>query len=565
MGFKRKSIRLLMGGLLIAVMIFSSLVVFAPSDAYADERYGITNVYGDNRYDTSIQIAEALKEELGVSRFDAVVVARGDSYPDALSGGYLASKYSAPLIIVNNNNYLNALNYIRTNLRPGGTIFLLGGTYAISSSLEMSLRAITPDVMRLSGPTRYDTNLAILKESFSNRNDLLICSGQNFPDALSASGAGRPIMLVGNSLTADQEEFIRTHEFGRLYIIGGTAAVNTTVENQISKYRIPTRIYGSNRYGTAVAVANLFYPTSTEVTFASGENFPDGLCGGVLSAKMNAPLLLSAQDNGFITAYKYVVENNRIRHATVFGGPIAVSDDATALRKNSASRKLGLLSIGKEVYCTNSEGNLLQRTFFTVGGKKYYASKNGTVIRNAAFLLDEQYYGAREDGSLVESGWEKTGSLTYYFDNYNITSESLAAKAVLDKAGRNLESAYNWSRELDNYEFTLGRTPRWGITYFANYGFVSGKGDSYVKAATFYYMAKLLGYDANMVYGTAMVDGENRDHAWVEIKEENIRYIYDPSLTPGWRIAYYTDYTSYLRYGNKTTMQMEDLTKQELI
>ncbi len=549
---------------LMVTMSFASAVLM-PSLTNSEVNaagYGVTSVYGQNRYGTSLEIADALKDELGISKFDAVVIARGDSYPDALSGGYLAQKYNAPLIIVDNRNSTDVLEYVRFNLKPGGTVFLLGGYYAISSSLEMSFRAITPDVMRLNGQTRYDTNLSILKESFSTGSDLLICSGENFPDALSASGAGRPIMLVGKSLTSEQESYIRDHsgEIRRIYIIGGTAAVNSTVESQISKYRIPTRIYGNNRYGTSVAIANMFYPTATEVTFASGTNFPDGLCGGVFSAKTNAPLLLTSQDSGFITSYQYVINHAAIRHATVFGGPVVVSNDATGLNANTGSKKLGLLNVGSDTYCTNSEGNLFQRAFFTVGGNRYFASRSGAIVKDTAFSVDGEYYGADVDGKLVQNGWAKTGNLTYYFKDYHITEESLSAKDVLDDSGRTLSAAYKWSRDLKDYEFTNGHTYRWGAAYFARFGFNRQEGNDYVKAATFYYMAKTLGYDARLMYGT--VGDERTDHAWVDILEDGIYYTYDLTLSPGWRLSYMNDYASYSRYNYpRNVMQVEDLTQ----
>lgn len=550
-----------------AMMVISSFasILFMPGLTNAEVEaagYGITNVYGQNRYETSLAIADALKSELGVYKFDSIVVARGDSYPDALSGGYLAYKYNAPLIIVNNNNYMSALSYIRSNLKTGGTIFLLGGSYAVSNSMEQSFRAITPDVMRLSGQTRYDTNLAILKESMSVNDDLLICSGQNFPDALSASGAGRPIMLVGKSLTAEQENFIkeRSSTIRRIYIIGGNSAVSQTVENQISQYRIPTRIAGTNRYGTSVAVASMFYPTATEATFASGANFPDGLCGGVLSARLNAPLLLTSQNAGFISAYQYVLNQPSIRHATIFGGSMVVSDDATGLNKNTGSKKTGLLEIGKSTYCTDVNGNLMQRSFFTINGNRYFAAKSGEVVKDTAFSVDGEYYGARSDGTLVESGWEKTGNLHYYFKDYHITEESLSAKDVLDDNGRSLTTAYQWSRGLADYTFESGFTYRWGAAYFARFGFNRNEGNSFVKAATFYFMAKTLGYDARLMYGTVGTGEEEVDHAWVDIIEDGMYYSYDLTLSPGWKISY-MDTETYSRYNYpRYVMQVEDLT-----
>ena len=47
---------------------------------------------------------------------------------------------------------------------------------------------------------------AILKEAGIETEPILICSGKNFPDSLSASATQKPIILVGDVLTEQQEE-----------------------------------------------------------------------------------------------------------------------------------------------------------------------------------------------------------------------------------------------------------------------------------------------------------------------------------------------------------------------
>ncbi len=49
-------------------------------------------IYGEDRYATSLKIADAYKKALGVSQFSAVCVADGVNFPDALAGAYFASK-----------------------------------------------------------------------------------------------------------------------------------------------------------------------------------------------------------------------------------------------------------------------------------------------------------------------------------------------------------------------------------------------------------------------------------------------------------------------------------------
>ncbi len=52
------------------------------------------------------------------------------------------------------------------------------------------------------------------------------------------------------------------------------------------------RVAGENRYATSAAIAKRFFEEPTNVALAYGLNFPDGLCGGPLAYRNNAPLLL---------------------------------------------------------------------------------------------------------------------------------------------------------------------------------------------------------------------------------------------------------------------------------
>lgn len=45
---------------------------------------------GSDRYETAYAVAEQMKLNKGKEKFDNIVVASGENYPDALSGNYLA-------------------------------------------------------------------------------------------------------------------------------------------------------------------------------------------------------------------------------------------------------------------------------------------------------------------------------------------------------------------------------------------------------------------------------------------------------------------------------------------
>jgi putative cell wall-binding protein len=291
---------------------------------------GETNlrIYGLDRYETSLKTADALKSSLGVSAFENIIVADGRAYADALAGTYLAKVKDAPILVVgaDEQSQSKVLAYIKSNLKASGTVYILGGTGAVSSAFETAIKSVTKNVKRLAGDNRYATNIAILKESGVDSEEILVCSGLNFADSLSASAVGMPILLVGTELTTTQLAYLKSLDSNKYYIIGGTGAVSEKVKSQLSRWSTE-RIYGSNRYETSVAVAKAFFDDKTKsVVLAYGLNFPDGLSGGPLAMSIGAPLILSTTSNTS-AAESYVTQID-LKGVVVLGGVSLISNAA---------------------------------------------------------------------------------------------------------------------------------------------------------------------------------------------------------------------------------------------
>ena len=290
------------------------------------EAEGVQRVYGATRYYTAIEIANQLKENMGVSKFNAIVVASGTDFADALSGTYLANQKGAPVLLVRNRDQeMNLVkDYIKANLAAGGTVYILGGEKAVPKAMETGLEGF--NVKRLGGATRYETNLLILKEAgVKAGEDILVCTGKDFPDSLAASAVNKPIVLVKDSLSATQQQYLNSVKGGKLYIIGGTAAVNARIETSLKGYGTTQRLSGATRYYTAVEIAKTFFPNTKTAVVAYGENFPDGMCGGTLAYSMGAPVLLTTNSKSAVTV-DYTTANG-IHSGAVLGGNKLISDN----------------------------------------------------------------------------------------------------------------------------------------------------------------------------------------------------------------------------------------------
>lgn len=292
---------------------------------------GVYRVFGSNRYETSLKVADAFKEKLGVEQFDAVILADGRNYADALAGSYLSYVRKAPILLVGpGSNHVSALqDYIKANLKKGGQIYMLGGSAVVPDSAVAGLSGYM--TRRLGRKNRYDTNLLILKEAAryddGTFNDVIVCTGTNFADSLSASATGRPILLVNKALTEDQIKYLASNRGKDFYIVGGTGAVSADIEEAVKKYGDTTRIGGNNRYETSVGVAEKLFDDPAAGVVAYGKNFPDGLCGGALAYSIGAPLILAA--NGNVDVAAEYAKDAGVVYGAVLGGTTLI-DDASA-------------------------------------------------------------------------------------------------------------------------------------------------------------------------------------------------------------------------------------------
>ena len=285
----------------------------------------VVRVSGATRYETGYKVADALKETLGVEKFDAVVVATGKNFADALAGSYLAVQKNAPIILTNgkDDNIAQLHEYIAANVAAGGKVYILGGEGAVPAEVA----AIDGyDVVRLSGKSRYETNLAILTEAGVAGDSIIVATGKAFADSLSASAAKLPILLVKPEAALTEEAKAVLGGMKNIYIIGGEGAVSADIAAELAAFGEVTRVSGATRYETSVAVAKTFFGTVENAVVASGKNFPDGLCGGPLAAAMNAPLILTA-DGKTDAAAGYMAEN-AIAAGYVLGGTGALADES---------------------------------------------------------------------------------------------------------------------------------------------------------------------------------------------------------------------------------------------
>ena len=179
-------------------------------------------------------------------------------------------------------------------------------------------------------------------------------------------------------------------------------------------------------------------------------------------------------------------------------------------------------------------------------GNWYHLNANGAMETGWIIMNDDWYYLYPAGNSLGAP--EGAMAVNTVINGYVVAPDGVYNEAyqgaynVLNRVGWNLWAAYNWSANLPYVNYSNDPSP--GSKNFAIHGFKTKTGDCYVMAGTFYYMAKLLGYDAHQIAGYVPLRSGNMGvHSWVEIDMNGSTYVFDPDFTHesgrnGYQISY---------------------------
>jgi putative cell wall-binding protein len=180
-------------------------------------------------------------------------------------------------------------------------------------------------------------------------------SGTSFA-APQVAAAAALVLSVNPSLTADDAGAI---------VVATAAPIRSSPDTSyghgmldlfaaVKAASLPHRVAGTDRYGTAAALAQTGWPTTTGVVFvASGDTFADALGSGAAAAVNGAPILLTNACGLPLTTANQL---RRLQPAAVYvvGGPLAVCDQVL----QSIGQVAGVTPIrvaGANRYATNAQ------------------------------------------------------------------------------------------------------------------------------------------------------------------------------------------------------------------
>ncbi|HEX5268295.1 MAG TPA: cell wall-binding repeat-containing protein [Acidimicrobiales bacterium] len=284
---------------------------------------GVFRVGGTDRIHTAILTSQA---DYSDGTAGAVILARSDLFPDSLAAAPLAVNTTAPILLTAPTSLdARTAAEITRVLLPGGTVYLLGQTAALSTDVENAVTKMGYTVDRIGGADRFAT-AADIASSIGSVTKVLLADGTNFPDAVSAAAACGPAGTVialtdGTTMPGATTDFLTSHSGAPVVAVGGPAA---------NAYpSATTKLVGADRYGTSVMVAQAFFSNPTGAGMATGLDFPDALTAGPYLAA-GWPMLLTDPQSipAVVSQYLNSIKPGMSAGIVIFGGPAAVSDSA---------------------------------------------------------------------------------------------------------------------------------------------------------------------------------------------------------------------------------------------
>jgi putative cell wall-binding protein len=230
------------------------------------------------------------------------VISRDDLFADSLAGAPLAGS-DGPILFTRAGAALDPTVAVelRRAVRPGGTVYVLGGPVAVSTAAEAAIRALGFDVQRLAGANRFETAVAIATTVDPSPGRVLLARADDWADAVTggayAAHQGVPVVLT-NRDALHPTASAYTRGAGEVVLLGGEAALGRPIAQALGSRA--QRVAGDDRAATAVEIAKRLWQRTrpgdadhfVAVEGRGAASWAPALAAGVLSAQRSAPQLL---------------------------------------------------------------------------------------------------------------------------------------------------------------------------------------------------------------------------------------------------------------------------------
>jgi cell wall-associated protease len=223
-------------------------------------QYEVRRLGGLNRYSTSVKIAEEVRRLTGTD--SKAVLVSGVDFPDIISISSFASLNKEPILITETSKLTKETADVISKWNIS-EITIGGGYRSVSKNIEADIKL--SKVSRMGGIDRYETARIIsenVRKLTGNTEDMVLVDGTNFPDGICINSLANlfkaPILLTKpESLHKTVVDEVENYGIQYAMIGGGYQSVTRNTESELRVENIE-RIYGDNRYDTAVKISQRY-------------------------------------------------------------------------------------------------------------------------------------------------------------------------------------------------------------------------------------------------------------------------------------------------------------------
>lgn len=259
-------------------------------------------IAGDDRYHTSVQASLQAFGPSAASPARVAVVVGGFAEPDALAAAGVAGAAGGGPVLLTPGGSLDSRVRAEIDRLNVSTVYIVGGTGAVSPAVETAIRSISGvATVRLGGADRYETAARVTAEIKRLKGQparAVVVSGESIVDGVVASNLAYakslPVILV-RAGTIPASSATALSGVTTSLVVGGTGVISDAVAASLPDAR---RIApGLSRYHTAALLGDYLVGNEgfawNRCYVASGTSLADVLSIGPTAGTSMHPVLLA--------------------------------------------------------------------------------------------------------------------------------------------------------------------------------------------------------------------------------------------------------------------------------
>ena len=293
-------------------------------------------------------------------------------------------------------------------------VVALGLVTALLAAFADSVTANSLD--RLGGLDRYETAALVAERVRAEGragSTVLLTTGENFPDAVSAGGwTGNGVVLLTRRTSIPEvtlallaESWVRD-----VYVIGGPSVVDEVVLDRVRGLgKAVTRLWGLDRYATsrAVSSASVANDSVSSVWVAPGTSFVDQLVAAAAARRNNGAFVIVPPSRPLPSE-----TSTEIQRMAAGGATLRVVDSGSLLGSVSVTG-LTRITHGDDAYTNSADTQSSSATVIVasgenwpdaLGGTRLVTSTRGLVVSRATCAPTPVADRLRTAGTLVVLG-----------------------------------------------------------------------------------------------------------------------------------------------------------------